>query len=116
MLHVFSFFFFFHAKEDNKIRVQIYQHISNEFFSWTYEKCSHLRPQARSHLHSARLCPSLTSFTTRSSCLHMRGRLGALPSWEPMWQYMVKITNIQIDITFINPKLIDGVPSRVKGA
>ena len=35
--------------------------------------------------------------------------VGTLPHWEPMWQYPVKITNIQVDITFIIPKLIDGV-------
>ena len=29
-----------------------------------------------------------------------------IPRWEQMWQYPVKITNIQVDITFIIPKLI----------
>ena len=32
-----------------------------------------------------------------------------LPCWESMWQYPVKIINIQVDITFINPNLIKGV-------
>jgi hypothetical protein len=32
-----------------------------------------------------------------------------------MWQYPIKITNIQVEITFIVPKLIDGVPSHAKG-
>ena len=42
--------------------------------------------------------------------------MGTLPHWEPMWQYLVKITHIEVDITFIIPKLIDGVPSHAKGA
>ena len=42
--------------------------------------------------------------------------VGTLPCWQPMRQYPVKITNIQVDITFIIPKLIDGVPSHAKGA
>jgi hypothetical protein len=28
--------------------------------------------------------------------------VGTLPCWEPVWLYPVKITNIQVDITFIN--------------
>ena len=48
--------------------------------------------------------------------LHARTCMGTLPQWEPTWQYLVKITNIQVDITFIIPKLIDEVPSHVKGA
>jgi hypothetical protein len=32
-----------------------------------------------------------------------------------MCQYPVKITNIQVDITFIIAKLIDEVPSHAKG-
>ena len=40
--------------------------------------------------------------------------VGTLPRWEPMWQYSVKITNIQVDITFIIPKLINVVPSHKK--
>ena len=42
--------------------------------------------------------------------------MGTLPRWDPMQQYLVKITNIQVDITVIIPKLIDGVPSHAKGA
>ena len=41
--------------------------------------------------------------------------VGTLPRWELLWQYRIKITNIQVDITFIIPKLIDVVPSHVKG-
>ena len=37
--------------------------------------------------------------------------VGTLPCWDPTWQYPVKITNIQVDITFIVIKLIDEVPS-----
>ena len=33
-----------------------------------------------------------------------------------MWQYPVKFTYIQVDITFVVLKLIDGVPSHAKGA
>jgi hypothetical protein len=72
-----------------------------------------LRPRARSHLHSARPCPptspSVPSIPTRTC-------VGALPCWQPMCQYMVRITPIQIDMTFIIPKLIDGLPSHAKGA
>jgi hypothetical protein len=42
--------------------------------------------------------------------------VGSFPHLEPMGQYMVKITNIQVDITFIILKLIDEVPSHAKGA
>ena len=69
--------------------------------------------RARSHFHSARPYSSHTSFTTQSSFPHLHGNSS---HWEPMWQYPVKITNIQVDITFIIPKLIDGVPSHAKGA
>ena len=31
-----------------------------------------------------------------------------------MWQYPIKITNIQVDIILIIPKLIDKVPSHAK--
>jgi len=41
--------------------------------------------------------------------------MGNLLRWEPMYQYLVKTTNIQVDITFIISKLIDGVPSHAKG-
>ena len=43
--------------------------------------------------------------------LHACTHVGTHPDWEPMWQYPVKITNIQVDITFITPigKLIDEV-------
>ena len=48
--------------------------------------------------------------------LPARTCVGTPPCWEPISQYMVKIINIQVDITFIIPKLIDGVPSHAKGA
>ena len=40
--------------------------------------------------------------------------VGIVPCWEPMWQHLVKIIIIQVDITFIIPKLVDGVPSHAK--
>jgi hypothetical protein len=40
--------------------------------------------------------------------------VGPLTHWELMWQYPVKITNIQVDIAFIIPKLVDGVPSHAR--
>ena len=42
--------------------------------------------------------------------------VGTPPCWEPMWKYPVKITNIQVDTTFIIPTFIDGVPSHPKEA
>ena len=48
--------------------------------------------------------------------LHIRTCVETLPYWEPMWHYLVEITNIPIDITFIILKLIGKVPSHVKGA
>ena len=54
-------------------------------------------------------CFSLPSF-------HVRICMGTLPRLDLMRQYPVKITNIQVDVTFIIPKLIDGVPSHAKGA
>ena len=42
--------------------------------------------------------------------------VGTHPRWEPMCQYPVKIIYAQVDITFISPKLINGVPSHVTGA
>ena len=54
------------------------------------------------------MSPSLPSLSARTC-------VGTLPSWETNvkipHQY---ITNIQVDITFIIPKLIDGIPSHVK--
>ena len=58
-------------------------------------------PWARSHLHSAGPRPFHASFTT-SSPTHTC--VGTLSRWEPMWQYLVKITNIKVDINFIIPK------------
>ena len=72
----------------------------------------HFETWARSHLHLAWPCPSDTSFTAQSSCPH---NIGILSRWEPMSQYPVQITNIQVDIIFIIPKSIDEVPSRAKG-
>jgi hypothetical protein len=62
-----------------------------------------LWPRARSHLHSAGPCPFHASFTATRTCVEI------LPSWEPMWQYLVEITNIKVGITFIIHKLTDGV-------
>jgi hypothetical protein len=42
--------------------------------------------------------------------------VGTPSRWEPMRQYVVKITNIQVDINFIILKLIIGVPSHAEGA
>ena len=42
--------------------------------------------------------------------------VGTPSRWEPMWQYPIKITIIQVGITFIILKFIDGVPSHVKAA
>ena len=55
---------------------------------------------------------------TRPSLPGLRARtcVGTLLRWEPMRQYLVTIANIQVDITFIIPKSIDGVPSHAKGA
>ena len=41
--------------------------------------------------------------------LPVRTCVGTLLHWEPIWQYPVKITNIQVDITFIISKLFNGV-------
>jgi hypothetical protein len=43
-----------------------------------------------------------------------RTRVRTLLRREPMWRYPVKVTIFQADITFIIPKLIDGVPSYAK--
>ena len=48
--------------------------------------------------------------------LPARTCVGTPPRWEPISQYLVKIIKFQVDITFIIPKLIDGVPSHAKGA
>ena len=70
---------------------------------------------ARSHFYSVGLGsappmpPSLPGLPAQTC-------VGTLPRWEPMQQYPVKITNIQVDITFIILKLIDEVPSHAKGA
>ena len=56
--------------------------------------------------------PSLPSLPD----VHARTCVGTFSRLEPMWQYLVKITNIKVDITFIILKLIDGVPSHAKGA
>jgi hypothetical protein len=44
-----------------------------------------------------------------------RTYMGDIPRWEPMGQYLVKITSIQVGMAFISLKLIDGVPSHAKG-
>ena len=53
--------------------------------------------------------PSLSGFPARMC-------VGTLPRWEPMWQYPIIITHIQVHITFIVPNLIDKVPSLAKEA
>jgi hypothetical protein len=55
--------------------------------------------------------PTPPSLSGRVACMWV----GTLTRWEPMWQYPVKITIIQVDVTFINPILIDGVRSHAKG-
>ena len=62
-----------------------------------------LWPRARSHLHSAGPRPFHASFIVARTCV------GILPSWAPMWQYLDKFTNMEIDITFIILKVINGV-------
>jgi hypothetical protein len=42
--------------------------------------------------------------------------MGTFPLWELIWQYLVKFTNIQVDITFIIPNLINEAHSHGKGA
>jgi hypothetical protein len=96
------------------------------------------RPMLGSHLHSAWPCPSHAFFffwgaqiensiaretqnttnpaETSHTSFTIRTCVGTLPCWGPVWQYSVKITNIYIDITFITPKLIDGVPSHATWA
>ena len=58
-----------------------------------------------------RIYPNLVKNWKISTC-----KISTLPRWEPMWQYLVKITNIQVHIIFIIPKLIDEVSSHAKGA
>ena len=65
-------------------------------------------PHAKSHLHLVGP-PSLLG-------LYARIFLGIILCLKPMRQYPVVITNIQVDITFIVARLIDGVPSHAKGA
>jgi hypothetical protein len=65
-------------------------------------------PRTNSYLHSIVPHPSNASFFTARTCVR------TLPHWEPMWQHLVKITIIQVDITSIIPKLVDGVPSHAK--
>jgi hypothetical protein len=77
-----------------------------------------IRPRARSHLHSAGPCPAPP---TPPSLLGLPmvpayTCVGTLPHWEPMRQYLIKITKIQVDTTFITPKLFDGVPSHAEEA
>ena len=58
--------------------------------------------------------PSHTSFTARPSCPHLREKSPALAANVTI--YPVQIINIQVDLTFIIFKLIDGVPSRAEAA
>ena len=58
--------------------------------------------------------PSHTSFTARPSCPHLREKSPSLAANVTI--YPVQIINIQVDLTFIIFKLIDGVPSRAKAA
>ena len=53
--------------------------------------------------------PSLPNLPARTC-------VGTLPCWAPMWHYRAKLHLFKVDITFIVPKLIDGVPSHAKGA
>ena len=59
------------------------------------------------------LCPWLDHIFIRLGptppslpCLLARIYMGTPPHWESMYQYLVKITNIQVDITLIIRKLI----------
>ena len=56
--------------------------------------------------------PTLLSLSSLSACTCV----GTPLRWEPMWQQPINITNIQVNITFISPKLIDEVPSHTNGA
>ena len=58
-------------------------------------------------IHAPPKLPSLPNIPTQTC-------MGPLPCREPMWQYLVKSTHIQVDIAFIIPKLIDGVPSHAR--
>ena len=51
-------------------------------------------------------CGANLAFTAHGSCLHLRGIFHV---GNQLCQYLVKITDIHVDITFIIPKLIDGV-------
>ena len=53
------------------------------------------------------MAPSLSGLPVRTC-------VWTFPRWEPMWQYPVKITNMQLDITFVIPKIIGAVPSHAK--
>ena len=70
---------------------------------------------AKSHLHLARPRPALPTLPSLPD-LPAYTYVGTSPRWKPMRQYPIKITNIQVDITSIVSKLIDGVPSHAKGA
>ena len=59
---------------------------------------SHFKPRWGLHSYPTRTC------------------VGTLLYWKSLWQYPVKIAYIKVDITFIIPRLIDGVPSHAKGA
>ena len=50
--------------------------------------------------------------------LPTRTCVGTFPRWEPRWQYLVKITNTQVGITFIIPKLtyeVNHMPEEING-
>jgi hypothetical protein len=55
-------------------------------------------PRARSHLHSVGPHSFSLQDLPTDTCV------GTLRYWEPMWQYLIKIINMQVDITFIIPK------------
>ena len=102
----------------------IHSNILCPYDIWTGRKTNtgQLKRKALSGLH----CPGLDHIFIRLGPtpptppslpdLPARTYMGTPPRWEPMWQYLVKTTNIQVDITLIIPKLINEVPSNTKGA
>ena len=59
----------------------------------------YLTPRARLHLHF--VGPVLPTPPSLHGC-PVRTCMGTLSCWEPMWQYPIKITNIQVDIAQVD--------------